>query len=149
LYLLEDDSTLERKTVTWKKTTFERQKLFDEVWTTPVTKLAKGYGLSDVGLRKICIALDVPLPPRGYWPKLAAGKTIPKPALQKTTLPTTYERVVYVAAVDEVLEERVAKARDSIHAGNDVSRRLLHPDGVQTEVVFQHSFDKANHVLAG
>ena len=63
--------------MTWEKTSFEREKLFDEVWSTPVTKLAKGYGLSDVGLRKICLALDVPLPPRGYWQKLAAGKKIP------------------------------------------------------------------------
>jgi hypothetical protein len=99
--------------MTWQKTTFERQKLFDEVWATPVTKLAKKYGLSDVGLRKICVSLDVPLPPRGYWAKLAAGKTIPKPALHKTTCLTTYERVMNVADVDEVLEERVAKALDS------------------------------------
>jgi hypothetical protein len=98
--------------MTWQKTTFERQKLFDEVWATPVTKLAKKYGLSDVGLRKICVSLDVPLPPRGYWAKLAAGKTIPKPALHKTTCLTTYERVMNVADVDEVLEERVAKALD-------------------------------------
>ena len=46
-------------TVNWTKTTFERQQLFDEVWATPVAKLAKGYGLSDVGLRKICVTLDV------------------------------------------------------------------------------------------
>ncbi|NHZ42492.1 hypothetical protein [Massilia aquatica] len=97
----------------WETTRFERQKLFDEVWTTPVTKLAKGYGLSDVGLRKICVALDVPLPPRGYWQKLAAGKTIPKPVLQETTAKTSYARSMYVAEVDEVLEERVAQARDA------------------------------------
>ncbi len=97
----------------WETTRFERQNLFDEVWTTPVTTLAKGYGLSDVGLRKICVALDVPLPPRGYWAKLAAGKKIPKPVLHKTTGRTTYVREMYVANVDSVLEERVAKARDS------------------------------------
>ena len=97
----------------WTKTTFERQQLFDEVWATPVAKLAKGYGLSDVGLRKICVALDVPLPPRGYWQKLAAGKTIPKPVLQETTAKTTYARSMYVAEVDDVLEERVAQARDA------------------------------------
>jgi hypothetical protein len=101
--------------VTWKKTSFERQKLFDEVWETPVTKLAKAYGLSDVGLRKICVALDVPLPPRGYWAKLAAGKKLPKPALHKTKLPTTYERVINVIEVDEALEERIEKARDATH----------------------------------
>jgi hypothetical protein len=99
--------------VSWKKTSFERQRLFDQVWATPVKTLAKEHGLSDVGLRKICIALDVPLPPRGYWAKLAAGKSIPKPVLHATKLPTTYERVINVIEVDEVLEERVAKARDS------------------------------------
>lgn len=99
--------------MTWQKTSFERQKLFDEVWSTPVTKLAKAHGLSDVGLRKICVALDVPLPPRGYWAKLAAGKAIPKPALHETKLPTTYERVMNVIEVDQVLEDRVSKARGS------------------------------------
>lgn len=97
----------------WKTTRFEREKLFDEVWATPVTKLAKGYGLSDVGLRKICVALDVPLPPRGYWQKLAAGKRIPKPTLHETTVKSTYARSMYVAEVDEVLEERVTRARDA------------------------------------
>ena len=97
----------------WKSTSFERQGLFDEVWTTPVTKLAKQYGLSDVGLRKICLALDVPLPPRGYWAKLAVGEKIPKPALHATKVKTTYSRAMYVADVDEVLEERVAKARNA------------------------------------
>ena len=99
--------------MTWKTTSFERQKLFDEVWETPVTKLAKAYGLSDVGLRKICVALDVPLPPRGYWAKRAAGRTVPKPALPETKLPTTYERVMNVIEVDQVLEDRISKARDS------------------------------------
>ena len=99
--------------MSWQKTTFERQKLFDEVWTTPVTKLAQAYGLSDVGFRKICVSLDVPLPPRGYWAKLAAGKAISKPPLHETAVATTYTRATYVALVDEVLEERVIKARDS------------------------------------
>lgn len=99
--------------MTWEKMSFERKTLFDEVWGTPLTKLAKVYGLSDVGLRKICVALDAPLPPRGYWVKLAAGKTIPKPALHETNLPTTYERMVNVIEVDQVLEDRVSKARGS------------------------------------
>ena len=100
--------------MTWETTRFERQELFDEVWTTPVKTLANGYGISDVGLRKICVALDVPLPPRGYWAKLAAGKKIPKPTLHATTVKTTYARSMYVAQVDEVLEERVAQARGAI-----------------------------------
>lgn len=102
--------------MTWQAKSFERDKLFDEVWTTPMTSLAKGYGLSDVGLRKICVALDVPLPPRGHWAKVAVGKATPKPALHKTTVPTTYVRMRHIVEVDGVLEERVAKAQDSTTA---------------------------------
>lgn len=98
----------------WKKVSFERQKLFDEVWATPVTTLAKKYALSDVGLRKICVTLDVPLPPRGHWAKVAAGKSVPKPALRETTALTTYERMVRVVQVDDVLEKRVTSARDAV-----------------------------------
>ena len=96
----------------WKKISFEREQLFAEVWATPVKKLAVKYRLSDVGLRKICIALGVPLPPRGYWAKLAAGKSITMPVLQETLLPTTYERLVRIVEADDVLEARVIKARD-------------------------------------
>jgi len=31
-----------------------RKELYDQVWSTPMTKLAKSYNLSDNGLRKIC-----------------------------------------------------------------------------------------------
>ena len=49
---------------------FERHKLYAEVWTEPATKVAKRYGVSDVGLRKICKRLSVPLPPLGYWARI-------------------------------------------------------------------------------
>lgn len=116
--------------MTLQKTTFERQKLFDEVWATPVTKLAKDYGLSDVGLRKICVSLDIPMPPRGYWAKLAAGKKLPKPPLHETTATATYQRIVNIAEVDNVVEERVSKARDSTTdvANLDVPDYMPPPD---------------------
>jgi hypothetical protein len=43
------------------------------VWKTPITRLAKEYGLSDVGLAKICKKHDIPRPPRGYWAKKEGG----------------------------------------------------------------------------
>jgi hypothetical protein len=43
-----------------------RQALYDQVWSTPMTKLAKEYGISDVALAKICKKLNVPYPQRGY-----------------------------------------------------------------------------------
>jgi hypothetical protein len=43
-----------------------RGKLYDEVWAEPMTSLAVKYGISDVGLRKICKKMQIPLPPQGY-----------------------------------------------------------------------------------
>jgi hypothetical protein len=43
-----------------------REQLYDEVWSEPMATLAQKYGLSDVGLAKICRKLDVPVPWRGY-----------------------------------------------------------------------------------
>ncbi len=60
---------------------YERNKLYEEVWTDPVTKVAKSYGISDVALNKICKKLAVPTPPLGYWARVAAGKKIPRPML--------------------------------------------------------------------
>jgi len=80
----------------WKYTDFHREKLYEQVWAEPVTKVAKYYSISDVGLRKICRNLDVPLPPVGYWAKSAAGKTVKKPCLEPTDGPTSYRRSQYV-----------------------------------------------------
>jgi len=46
-----------------------------------MTKLAKSYGLSDVGLRKKCKKLNIPLPQSGYWAKKQFGKAEPPPPL--------------------------------------------------------------------
>ena len=34
--------------------TLTRKELYEKVWSQPVHKLAKEYGISDVGLKKIC-----------------------------------------------------------------------------------------------
>jgi len=59
----------------------ERIKLYNEVWSEPVTTVAKRYGISDNGLRKRCINLHIPLPPLGYWAKVKAGAKLSKPEL--------------------------------------------------------------------
>jgi hypothetical protein len=59
-----------------------REELFDEVWSKPISRLAKEYGLSDVGLAKICKRMEIPRPKRGYWQKLEVGRAPPKPSLK-------------------------------------------------------------------
>ena len=53
---------------------FTRQQLYELVWSGPITTLAKSLSLSDVGLAKACRRGDIPLPPRGYWARLAATR---------------------------------------------------------------------------
>ncbi len=63
----------------------EREKLYQQVWEKPVSEVAKDYHISDVALRKRCTRLEVPLPERGYWAKLKAGKPVHKQKLGKMT----------------------------------------------------------------
>lgn len=59
-----------------------RETLYEEVWETPLSRLApEKYGVSDVGLRKVCEKLSVLTPPRGYWTKKQHGKDPPKEPL--------------------------------------------------------------------
>jgi hypothetical protein len=85
---------------------FEREKLYEEIWSEPVSKVSKRYQISDVGLRKICVNLDIPVPPLGYWAKLAAGKTVKKPSLPPTKGATTYRRSVFKDPQDDELSLR-------------------------------------------
>ena len=56
-----------------------RVELYELVWVKPMTHLAKELGLSDVGLRKICVKFGISLPPRGHWSRLQFGKQDPRP----------------------------------------------------------------------
>jgi len=46
------------------------------MWT-----LAKKYGISDVGLAKVCRKLTIPLAGRGYWARKQAGQKVPQDPL--------------------------------------------------------------------
>lgn len=58
-----------------------RDELYEQVWSVPGSKLAKSFGVSDSYLGRVCLALDVPRPPPGYWQQVAAGQRPPRPPL--------------------------------------------------------------------
>ncbi|MCA3503519.1 MAG: hypothetical protein IOD05_09780 [Rhodobacter sp.] len=62
-----------------------REDLYALVWTTPISRLARDFGISDRGLSKICERLEVPVPPRGYWARKAAGQAVIKFRLLKAS----------------------------------------------------------------
>jgi len=51
-----------------------REELHALVWSQPVRTVAKSMGISDVALAKQCRGANVPIPPRGWWARKAAGK---------------------------------------------------------------------------
>jgi hypothetical protein len=53
-----------------------REELYEKMWSRPAIALAEEFGISGRGLGKICSRFEIPVPPRGYWAKLAAGKRV-------------------------------------------------------------------------
>jgi len=46
---------------------FDRQQLYELVWSKPMRVFAAEFGISDVAVAKACRSALIPVPPRGYW----------------------------------------------------------------------------------
>lgn len=57
-------------------TIFSRKQLYDLVWSDSLLGISKKYNISDVGLRKACIRMNIPLPDAGHWNKVKAGQKV-------------------------------------------------------------------------
>jgi hypothetical protein len=58
-----------------------RELLYAEVWAEPMTKVASRYQVSSSYLARVCTALEIPRPKRGYWAKLEHGHKVRCPPL--------------------------------------------------------------------
>lgn len=99
----------------------DRESLYNEVWADPVTVVAPRYGLSDVGLAKICREQAIPLPSRGYWAKVKAGKVMGRAPLPKLRGPeVAASRLVKLptdkAEAREITRKSEAKIRKEVTA---------------------------------
>ena len=108
---------------------FTREQLYELVWTTPMLKLSKRFGLSDVGLAKTCRKHDIPLPPPGYWAKVQAGQKPPKTKFPQSEAD---DRIVLNELSDAELEsqnkiEASAEARTPIIVAIADTLRGAHP----------------------
>jgi hypothetical protein len=65
--------------------TLPRSELYERVWSKPVRDVAAELAISDVALAKRCRALKIPLPPRGYWARVASGQKPKRPPLPPFT----------------------------------------------------------------
>lgn len=112
----------------------DREALYNEVWTEPVSIVATRYGLSDVGLAKICRALAIPLPTRGYWAKVKAGrvmKRVPLPVLEHSNRGVTglVKLLPEQAAIREAARISNARIRKSAltNSSEEISASPAHP----------------------
>ena len=52
---------------------FTRKQLYDLVWSDSLLAISRKYNISDNGLRKACIRMNIPLPDAGHWNKVKLG----------------------------------------------------------------------------
>ena len=53
-----------------------QKKLYELIWSAPLTVLAKNLGSSDNILRATCKKYNIPLPKSGHWMKIQFGKLV-------------------------------------------------------------------------
>lgn len=58
-----------------QKVTLTREELYERVWSTPMERLAAEFGCSGRGFAKLCRRDQIPVPARGYWARLQAGRS--------------------------------------------------------------------------
>ncbi|MBO6623158.1 hypothetical protein [Gracilimonas sediminicola] len=59
-----------------KSITFNREELYKELWSKPMTQIAEEHNINVYQLTKACDALKIPRPESGYWSKLRNGYKI-------------------------------------------------------------------------
>jgi hypothetical protein len=95
-----------------------REQLYDLVWSEPMQRLSKQIGISDVAIAKHCRKVGVPVPQRGYWNKLQAGKGVAKANLSAPDL-VTVNRVQMSGSLPAQLRDRIKGEPGKTDEDND------------------------------
>src|ERR1700728_4294097 len=124
-----------------------RAELYEKVWTTPVRTIAQEFGMSDVGLAKICRKHGIPIPPLGYWRKTETGHKVVRPPLSPATngletldisvrerLPPELaalaaEPALEIAIPSELSHDLVTRTEKLLASGKENEKKLVVPKG--------------------
>ncbi len=109
---------------------FLREELYERVWTTPMHRLAKEFGYSDVGLAKLCEKHNIPRPGLGYWRRVELGQKPDRPPLPVVEQPNPYR--IEIAVRQPILRDGKVEARD-------VPGVTVSPDGPISHAVVARS----------
>ena len=111
-----------------------REELYQQVWSEPITTLAMRYGLSGVGFAKRCRRAGVPIPGRGHWAAVKAGKRVRIPDLPKVRPGQEPMRILVARDSAELLAtSQMKQIRQSIKESVRVGE--LPPIGRETHVL--------------
>jgi hypothetical protein len=120
-----------------------RAELYEKVWATPVRTLAKEFGMSDVGLAKICRKHDIPVPPLGYWRRAETGHQVARPPLHPVKNgPETLDIYVRERLKPE-LAALAAEPAPEIAIPGEVSHALV----VRTEKLLTHGKESEKKLI--
>lgn len=109
-------------------TQVSRQTLYNHVWSTPMARLSKEYGISDVALAKICKKLKVPYPGRGYWRRKETGKSVKQPPLSPYSDPAKQAVTIYPTIRPDALEPASEETTQRITAEQAPEQKIEVPD---------------------
>lgn len=112
-----------------EKIKLTRKELYDLVWAEPLLTLSKKYAISDVGLRKICIKMEIPLPKSGHWQKIQFGKKV-----AKSPLPVEYSGKqeillsLRIEGAEEFTDTQSVLKTKQVEIEGDLKTKLVVPD---------------------
>ena len=133
-----------------------RTVLYRQVWSYPVTEVAKQYGISDVGLAKICKKLNIPKPGLGYWAKKQNGHKVQQLPLPKLGLGDTATYTIRKAKSEPIETEsedmqkaRVFESKPENKVVVKSTLRGLHPHVQQTKAKLKDPHTDQYHRCSG
>ena len=113
--------------------TVTRIELYQRVWSTPLRTLAKEFGLSDVGLAKICEKHHIPRPPVGHWVRVRLGQETEQIPLLEIDDPRL--KMVTIAVRPKVVEELTQDIEAEVRA-----MLIPEPITVEADQPISHAF---------
>jgi len=108
--------------------TVSRERLYEQVWEKPMSRLAAAYGISGNGLAKICDRLKIPYPPRGYWAKKAVGQKVVQYRLPEPAGDTPSDVTISPTPPPAPPPQLPKEAEDKLNAARERTKAVIVPE---------------------
>ncbi len=99
--------------------TITRAELYEEIWRTPMSKLAAAWGVHFTSIVSACHELEVPRPASNHWQLVRLGRQVARepmpPPSPKTPVLATLSRIWRAESTDD--QQRVEPVEKSVNGG--------------------------------